>query len=308
MEALAVEQSIWIAAPRERVWKAVTDPEQIVQWFVPNLPGAQMSLDENGKVAIHTGPMAIDLVTQEEVEPPQKLTSRSLPDGLIATTYQLEEEQDGTRVTVRMIGFEALAEGSRQDRLNLSRAGWEKALENLKAFIGGGALPHPQAFVGPLFGYWREPQKKLAIERSIWIDATRERVWDAITDPEQIEQWFAPGTTFKASGAGVGSRLYVEDPETGAEMYVQVLEVVDPPHKLVTRQEAEPSEPAHVTGWTLTEENGGTRLILTYSGYEQEPDEAKWRNMEENAFGFGMMLGNIKAVIEGATLPQPQGF
>jgi hypothetical protein len=30
--------------------------------------------------------------------------------------------------------------------------------------------------------------------------------------------------------------------------------------------------------------------------------------MEENAFGFGMMLSNIKALVEGAPLPMPQGF
>ena len=30
MEKLTIERSIWIAAPRERVWQAVTDPAQIV--------------------------------------------------------------------------------------------------------------------------------------------------------------------------------------------------------------------------------------------------------------------------------------
>jgi hypothetical protein len=30
--------------------------------------------------------------------------------------------------------------------------------------------------------------------------------------------------------------------------------------------------------------------------------------MEQNAFGFGMMLSNLKAQIEGEALPFPQGF
>src|SRR5688572_19975639 len=52
---VTIERSIWIAAPRERVWQAVTDPEQVIQWFVPNLPGALMKRDDNGKVTVHLG-------------------------------------------------------------------------------------------------------------------------------------------------------------------------------------------------------------------------------------------------------------
>jgi uncharacterized protein YndB with AHSA1/START domain len=148
----------------------------------------------------------------------------------------------------------------------------------------------------------------IAIERSVWINAPLERVWTAITDPAQVEQWFSPGTSWKSSGSGVGARLYVENPETGAEMYVQVLEVVDPPHQLVTRALPEPGETSTTTDWRLQEENGGTRLTLIYSGYELMPDDTRQQRMEENAFGFGMMMGNIKAFIEGAPLPQPQGF
>ena len=37
---------------------------------------------------------------------------------------------------------------------------------------------------------------KIVIERSIWIASPRERVWQAVTDPAQIAQWFAPGTSF----------------------------------------------------------------------------------------------------------------
>jgi uncharacterized protein YndB with AHSA1/START domain len=33
MEQVTVERSIWIAAPRERVWQAVTDPELLVLWI-----------------------------------------------------------------------------------------------------------------------------------------------------------------------------------------------------------------------------------------------------------------------------------
>jgi uncharacterized protein YndB with AHSA1/START domain len=279
-----------------------------VQWFLPALPGALMKRDDSGRLSLRLGEMNADFAILELMDSPRQVTIRSLPDKLIATTYTLNEEKGGTRVTVRLTGFEALAEDAREDRLKLSGTAWENALQNLKAYIDGTELPFPQASVAPLFGYWREPREKIAVERSIWIAAPRERVWRAISNPDQFELWFSPGTSFKSSGSGVGARLYVENPETGAEMYVQILEVIDPPNHLVLRSQPEPPETPFITSYKLVEENNGTRLTLTYSGYERLPGDIRWRNMEENAFGFGMMLANLKAHIEGSSLPNPQGF
>jgi uncharacterized protein YndB with AHSA1/START domain len=150
--------------------------------------------------------------------------------------------------------------------------------------------------------------ERIAIERSVWINASRERVWQALTDPQQVAAWFAPGTTFKSTGSEVGSKLYVEHPETGAEMYVQILEIVDPPAQLVLRSQAEPPDPSFVTSYRLDEEKNGTRLTLVFGGYEALPEELREQLMDENAAGFELMLGNIKAVIEGTPLPNPQGF
>jgi uncharacterized protein YndB with AHSA1/START domain len=308
MEKLAVERSIWIAAPRERVWEAVTNPEQVVQWFVPNLPGAQMTRDEDGTVTIQLGPMEVNVLILEMTNPRKQASIRSLPERQLASTYTLADDNGGTRVTVTMTGFESLPEDAREDRLNLSGEGWEKALANLKAYVDGAELPYPQAYTGPLFGCWRETKERIAVERSIWINAPREHVWQAIVDPEQIEKWFSPGTAWRSSGEGVGSRIFVYNPETDSEMYTQVTDVFEPPRRLVTRSEPEPPEMPHVTDWVLEEENGGTRLTLTYSGYELEAGDVRPNNMEQNAFGFGMMLENLKAQIEGESLPYPGGF
>jgi uncharacterized protein YndB with AHSA1/START domain len=309
MEQVTVERSIWIAAPRERVWQAVTNPELLVQWFVPNLPGALMKRDESGKISVHIGEMGIDFVVLEVIEPLRQATNRSLPDRLITTTYTLEEATEGTHVTVTITGFEALPEDARADRLDQIGTSWEQALKNLKAFIDGLKLPFPQAFVGPLFGYWRETRKKLALERSIWIAAPRERVWRAITDPKQLQQWYSPTTAWELSALEVGGRYFVYNSEMNTEMYVELIERVDPPHQLVTRSVPEPPDTVvKDKTYTLQEENGGTRLTVTLAGYEQEPSDTRWNNMEQDTFGFGMMLQNTKAYIEGQNLPYPGGF
>ena len=308
MKKIAVEHTIWLAAPRERVWQAVTEPEQIAQWFLPPILQAQMKRDASGKLFVCMGEMEIPVASIEVIDPLRQVTIQGLPDQLIAATYTLAEEKDGTQLTVTVNGFEALPEAARQERQGPTSAGWEKALQNLKAFIDGQALPFPQGYVAALFGYRREAKEKFAVERSIWVAKSRERVWKAITDPQQIQQWFSPATPWALSAFEVGGRLYVPDAETGAELYVQVIDVIDPPNQFVTRSLPEPPQIVHITTWTLVEENGGTRLTITHTGYELEQEENRWNNMEQNAFGFGMMMENLQAYLLDTGLPYPYGF
>ncbi|WP_119067009.1 SRPBCC family protein [Aggregatilinea lenta] len=147
--------------------------------------------------------------------------------------------------------------------------------------------------------------QKQAIERNVWIDAPRERVWQALVDPAQVEQWFSPGTPWELSAQGVGGRLFVRDTDTGGELYTQVIETYEPPDRLILHSE---DEPPTVTDYTLADENGGTRLTLVYSGYGALSDDERAARIEQDSAGFELMLGNIKAVVEGAPLPNPQGF
>src|SRR5262245_48461943 len=92
----ALERSIWIAAPRQRVWDAVTDPAQLAQWFMPPV-GFQLQKDDQGRLTVIMGPMAAQVATFEQVEPPRRVSMRTYPDGVVAATYILDEEANGTR-------------------------------------------------------------------------------------------------------------------------------------------------------------------------------------------------------------------
>lgn len=126
------------------------------------------------------------------------------------------------------------------------------------------------------------------IQHSIWIDAPVKRVWRAITDGNQIERWYTPGTPWLLSDFEVGGRLYVEDPATGAPLYTQIIEVLEPPYRLVQRSADEPASRAH---YTLAEDAGGTRLTLVCAGDDVGAGTTG---------GFLLALGNLKAVIENA--------
>lgn len=308
MEQIKIERSIWIDTSRERVWRAITDPADLAKWLLPPALGADMKRDANDTILVSMGGMEIPVAVLEEVDPPRHVRCYGLPDHVISITYLLEEENNGTRVTVTMSGFEKLPVDARQDRIMPSGIAWEKALANLKAYVTGMPLPFPEGYVAALFGYRRESEKSFAVERSIWIAAPRERVWSAITDPIQLESWFSPGTSWKLTALEAGGRLFIPEPETGDETNVQVIQLVDPPQRFVTHSLPASPGSSEVTAYFLQEERGGTRLTITNSGYELLPADGRWSAMEQNAFGFGMMLENLRAYIENQDLPTPGGF
>ena len=308
MDQGRIERSAWIPASRERVWQAIADPEQLAQWLLPPMLGAQMRRDAGDTLYVCMGPMEIPVAIVEALDAPRQLTSCSLPERQLRTTYTLDDENGGTRVVVALHGFEALPADTRQDRVEPTLAGWERGLANLQAHVAGEQLPYPEGYVAAMFGYRRVTPRVYAIERSIWIAAPPARVWRAITDPEQIAQWFSPGTSWDMTKLAVGGRLFVRDAESGAELYPQEITLLDEPHQLALRSIVDPPETPKLSLYTLREEAAGTRLTITHSGYELDPEGAREPAMEQNAFGFGMMLGNIKAVVEGLPLPTPGGF
>jgi uncharacterized protein YndB with AHSA1/START domain len=142
MEAVTLKRSIWINAPRERVWKAVIEPEQITAWFAPNTP----IKFENDTVFIQMDGQFIPVAWVEKIDPPRELTTRGLPDKTTATSYLLEEENGGTRFIVVEKGLEALPPEDRAKYLEQNGHGWDMALANLNAYIEGKALPRPEGF------------------------------------------------------------------------------------------------------------------------------------------------------------------
>jgi len=53
----------------------------------------------------------------------------------MVTTYRLEEENGGTRVTVTETGFEALPDDIRQKRFDSTAQGYETVLADLKVYV-----------------------------------------------------------------------------------------------------------------------------------------------------------------------------
>ncbi len=146
MKHVSVERSIWIAAPRERVWLAVTRPEHLERWYATGCPWEIPTLEAGAAVRFFNTPTDILLATIDVVDPPHRFSLRWQPEPLhltttLVTTFMLEEDDGGTRVIVTEAGYETLPDNIRQARVEQTDAGYDMSLENLKAYLDGRSIP-----------------------------------------------------------------------------------------------------------------------------------------------------------------------
>lgn len=107
---------VFIAAPRERVFEAITDPAQAARWWGPGdryrMTDIQMEMRPGGKwsavgSSVNMGPIKIhgDIL---EVDPPRKLTYTWTSNWFAKLTqvvWELETRDQGTYVKLTHTGF-----------------------------------------------------------------------------------------------------------------------------------------------------------------------------------------------------------
>ncbi|RCK71000.1 hypothetical protein DT076_00470 [Desertihabitans brevis] len=142
-ETSTVHRSIYIAAPVEKVWRAVTDPEHISRWFgrtvlVGEGAGARGTVTWPDEPAI---PIRV-----EEADRPRSISYRWWNDGgagpvqdeldlrhSTVFTFVLEPADGGTQLTVTETGFETTTDPT--GNLESHRLGWDAQLDRLVALL-----------------------------------------------------------------------------------------------------------------------------------------------------------------------------
>jgi len=145
--AFTVRRTIRIAAPLEKVWAAVTEPEHISQWFGRAVfdgagVGARGTLTFEGSAAVPVRVEQIDEHRMIAYRWSNDDASGRLPDQVefehsTVFTFTLERVADGTQLTVVETGFETLSDPAAD--LESHRAGWDGELDKLVALLEGGS-------------------------------------------------------------------------------------------------------------------------------------------------------------------------
>ena len=140
METLAVERSVLIDAPPQRVWQAITDPAKLEQWYAPGCPWEIPALQPGETIKFHNTDTDIQLATIEVLEPLREFTLRWQLDPMhpgltLSNSFRLEPENGSTRVTVSQTGYESLPDGMRQEQLDQDANAYTAIVESLKSYL-----------------------------------------------------------------------------------------------------------------------------------------------------------------------------
>lgn len=134
------------------------------------------------------------------------------------------------------------------------------------------------------------------VRRHVDIRAPRERVWAALTRPEELVRWFPTERAEIDLRPGGGARFEWED--SGDEA---VVDVVEPPGRLVFRWRPKGLDRPYTTvSFTLEETTEGTRLTLVESGFASLPDQIAQQSQEGNDAGWADELAELRAYLEAA--------
>ena len=291
-------------APREKVWKAWTDPEAVKLWWGPKdftAPHISIDLRVGGRFVYSMRGAGLDGAVKDywnigehkEIVPMTKIvTTMSFADeqrkpvpashyGLpgkwpkeVLVTATFADIKDGkTRLTVQETGIP-------REVAELSRLGWEQQLDK---FADALVLMSGRTRI------IAEPGKQEIIMKRIY-DAPRALVFKAYTDRAIIPQWWGPrryATIVDKLDARPGGlwRFLNRDKDGTEYAFHGVYHEVAAPERIVATFEFE-GVPGHVSLETLTLEESGGRTTLTNRSVFQsvaDRDGMLQEGMEEGA-------------------------
>ena len=258
------------------VWKAITEIDQMKQWYMPVLTAFEPIVGFETKFSVsHEGNEFPHIWKVTEVVPGKKIAySWKFPGhpGESLATFELFPEGQNTRLKLTHSGLETHCGKTYEPlaRKNFNW-GWNELGMELEKF-----LARDETFV---------------ITRI--FDAPRELVWQVWTDPKHLSQWWGPkGLTMSACTVDLrpgGMFHYGMKTPDGHEMWGKfVYRQIDPPKKLVlvvsfsdaqggtSRHPMSATWPLEVLNtMTLVEEKGKTTMTLHGIPINATPEEHK---------------------------------
>jgi uncharacterized protein YndB with AHSA1/START domain len=140
------------------------------------------------------------------------------------------------------------------------------------------------------------------IERKIVLKATRPRVWRALTNIDEFNNWFGvrlKGKRFAAGERFIGNVTYPGYEHLTMEVTIQqcepdkVLSWRWHPHAVDPQMDYS-SEPTTLVEFRLEDAVGGTLLTLVESGFDRIPPERRLSAFRGNSGGWEIQMQNIE--------------
>jgi uncharacterized protein YndB with AHSA1/START domain len=139
----------------------------------------------------------------------------------------------------------------------------------------------------------------VAVERSVLIDASPQRVWQALTDPAHLEQWYAPGCPWEIPALQAGATVKFHNTE--ADIQLATIEVLEPLREFSLRWQLDPMHPGLTlsNSFRLEPENSSTRVTISQAGYDSLPEDMRQEQLDQDAAAYTAIVESLKNYLEG---------
>ena len=147
MSADRIQKSIVLRAPRARVWRALTTPDEFGRWFGARLagdfaPGARVT----GQMTTPGHEHFTFEIVVEKVQPEGLFSFRWHPyavdpavdyasEPMTLVELRLAEVADGTQLTVTESGFDRIPLARRAEAFRMNEQGWAGQLQNIQGYV-----------------------------------------------------------------------------------------------------------------------------------------------------------------------------
>jgi len=142
-----IEKSATIRAPRDRVWRALTDQNEFGEWFSARLSGPFETGKRVTAVALRKGhpDLPFSLVVDQVMAPrflswlwnpaPIDPSYDYSKEPMTLVEFTLDDVPGGTKLTVRESGFDQIPETRRKEAFQLNSDGWKYQMENIDRHV-----------------------------------------------------------------------------------------------------------------------------------------------------------------------------
>src|SRR5262249_8178529 len=142
-----IQKQIFIKAPRQRVWRALTDQSEFGQWFRVKLAnGFSVGALTTGNITYEGYEHIQFTVTVEQMVPERLFSWRWVPNAIdpardysreptTLVVFELEEAPGGTLLKVTESGFDQVPVDRRTQAYRGNSEGWSIQLENIARHV-----------------------------------------------------------------------------------------------------------------------------------------------------------------------------
>jgi len=274
-------------APRDLVWKACTDAAHLAQWWGPkgfSNPVCEWNPTPGGKIhVVMRGPEGTDYPMGGEF---REIVA---PEKLVTVTGALNEAGE---MLFEILHTMTLAEQNGKTKLTMfSRV--IKVTPGAERYLGGFEMGMTMSLerLGEHLGQKTEP---FIIERL--FDAPVEKVWQAISNRDQMKHWYFDVEAFRAE-EGVEFDFSVNCHGENYRHLCRVVEVI-PQKRLAYTWRYEGHSGDSLVSFDLLAEGAKTRLKLTHIGLESFPVQPRFAR-ENFQQGWTQLIGtSLKEFVE----------